>query len=107
MMITNSSPPKPACQIDAPRVAPHAGRELFQHGIAAGMAVGVVDGLEEVDVGNEDREWPAALQGFLQQRARVAFHIAAVIEAGQWIGDRGFDALLDASCADDRNAACA
>ena len=95
-MITNSSPPKPASQIDPARIAAEAGGELFQDGIAAVVAVGVVDLFEVVDVGDQDRQGAAALQGFSHQCLEMAFHVAAVVQAGQSVGDGELDALLEA-----------
>src|SRR5260370_24553094 len=50
MTTTNSSPPIAAGEIDAAHRLPQPLGELLEHVVAGGMAVGVVDGLEEVDV---------------------------------------------------------
>ena len=68
--------------------------ELAQHVVAGVVAVAVVDRLEVVDVEHQHGQRLAARGRLLDQRAEVAFHVAAVVEAGERVGDRHLDRHL-------------
>ena len=65
--------------------------ELPQDVVAGLMAVGVVDALEEIDVEDEQANLPVAGVGPGHQALEMGLQIAAVVEAGQRIGDRELD----------------
>ena len=69
--------------------------ELLQHLVADVMAMGVVDLLEEVDVHDDKGQRAAVLLGVAHQRVEMAAHVAAIVQAGELVGDRHFQAELD------------
>ena len=83
-------------QIDAACVAPKARRKIAQHRIAGVMAVRVIDALEVIDIGNQERDGAAGLVRLGYQRRQMRFHITAIVEPSQTIGDGHFHAFLDA-----------
>ena len=83
-----------ARQIDATDRLADAHREFAQHVVAGVVAVAVVDRLEEVDVEHHHRQRLAAHGILLGQRRQMALHVAAIVQAGQRIGDGGLDRVL-------------
>src|SRR5213596_2492176 len=76
----------PGHDVHRTRLPPQQLADLSQHGIAGDVAAGVVDGLEAVDVGEEDRQReivaPRAVE-LLGERLRQP---AAVRETGERVG---------------------
>ena len=60
------------------------------------MAVGVVDRLEAVEVGDHQRQRPPPRDGPVEQGLQMAVEVAAVVQAGQAVGHRHLDGLRDA-----------
>jgi len=49
--------------------------------------------LEVIDVSNQHRQRPAGAQAVGHQRLQMAFHVAPVVQSGQSVGNRHFDAF--------------
>ena len=79
-------------QIDAAHIRRDALRELLQHLIARIVPVRVVDRLEIIDVEDEERDRLALALALLEHGREMARHVAPIIEPGQLIGDRHFQA---------------
>ena len=60
-----------------------------------GVTKGIVDPLEVVDVEHEDGGRGTAGGAALEKRAELAHHVAAIVEAGQLVGDGQFHGLGD------------
>ena len=65
-------------KIDAARILLQADREFLEYRIAYVMAVGVVDVLEVINVGNEHGYGAAGPDAFGYERLEVTLHIAAI-----------------------------
>ena len=76
-----------AGQVDAPYRAADAPCHLLQHAVARVVAIGVVDRLEEVDVERQQRQALAAIRRLFDQLQQLGFEVAAVVEAGERVGD--------------------
>ncbi|PAV92482.1 hypothetical protein WR25_00704 [Diploscapter pachys] len=76
---------QPADQIIGTGVGAQRRGEVAQHVIAEGMAPGIVDALEVIDV---DRDAAQGRSGAIEQRAGAAFEAAAVEQPGERVGDR-------------------
>ena len=61
--------------------------QFLQHTVAHLVAILVIHRLEVVDIEREQREALAAIDGMLDKRGGLVLHVAAVVEAGQGIGD--------------------
>src|SRR5690606_8953586 len=80
-----------ADKVDAAKIALEAQRDFLQHLVTYGMAPGVVDRLEPIDIDQHDRKWPLARLRPIELALQVAVEISAVIDTGQRIGDRHLD----------------
>ncbi len=83
-----------AGQIDAADRLADTHGEFPEHVVAGVMAIAVIDRLEEVDVEHHQRQRLAARRRLFRQRHQMAFHVAAVVQAGERVGDRHFDRVL-------------
>jgi hypothetical protein len=63
--------------------------DLAEDPVAAGVAIGVVDRLEVVDVEQDQAELLVAASGAIGVKAQLLLQEAAVVELGQPVGDRG------------------
>ena len=84
-----------AGQIDAAHIGGDAAGEFLQHLVADVMAMGVVDRLEIIDVHDHESQRLAVLLGVGDQIVQMPAHIAAIVQAGELVGDRHFQAELN------------
>ena len=75
--------------------AAQPGRDLHEHPVAAGVAVGVVDGLEVVDIGDQHGERVLGAAGVRDLGGEAGLEVAAGAQAGQHVGDREPPLLRD------------
>ncbi len=83
-----------AGQVHRPHVAGQANRELAQHLVAGVVAEAVVDLLEVVDVQHQGGDRLAVLDGPGHQGVELGGHVAAIVQAGELVGDRRLQALV-------------
>ena len=84
-----------ARQVDGADIGSQAHRELAQHLVADVVAVAVVDLLEVVDVDQQAGHRVAAVGRPAHQRLELAGHVAAVVQAGELVGDRQFQGMIE------------
>ena len=74
-------------QLLGPQQALEAVRERTQHGVAADVAVGVVDALEVIDVEQHQRQRTGVAAGALELAVELFLEAAAVEDVGQAVAD--------------------
>ena len=84
-----------ARQIDGADIGSQAHSKLSQHLVADVVAVAVVDLLEVVDVDQQAGDRVAAVGRPLHQGLKLPVHVAAIVQAGQLVGDSQLQRVVE------------
>ena len=96
MMTTNSSPPRRQAKSEGRVLVASRTANSRSTAIADIVAESVVAAFEVIDVDRHHRHRVAAALGALHQRLELREQEAAIVEPGELIGDRQFEALIEA-----------
>ena len=80
-----------ADHVDRPERVTHPHGHLLQNGVARGMAIGVVDALEVVDVQDHRCEFGSRI-GLFQTALEIGLRVPAVEQARERVGHRELQA---------------